>query len=468
MNVALVNTNRMQPPVAPIGLDYVAEALAAAGHSVTLLDLFWEDKPEPAIRRFFRKADVGLVGMTLRNTDDCTFSSRESFLQGFVGMVGAVRESTGAPVVVGGVGFSVMPECILDRAGADFGVWGDGEFVLPALARRLEQQQPCHDLPNLIWRRDGKWLRNPPYRGSLSELPPMSRTWVDNRRYVRYGGQAGFETKRGCSGRCIYCADPVAKGGSVRVRPPGVVADELERLTGQGIDALHVCDGEFNMPEAHALAVCREISRRGLGDRMRWHTYCAPAPFSQELARAMRGAGCTEIKFGADNGSDGMLKRLGREFTAEDIVRAVHRAKEAGIAVTLDLLLGAPGETVASIEQTVELVRRVDPDRVGVSLGVRIYPHTGMAAGVASGEYAPGLVGGDDPFDPLFFLEPKIVRFLFDWIQAVHGQDDRFCFFEPSGPAEDCDCSSNPQLMDVIARGYHGAFWDILRLYEKE
>jgi hypothetical protein len=462
MNIALVNTNRTQPPIAPIGLDYVAEALHAAGHSVTILDLFWEDNAKSAIRRFFRNTDYGLVGMTLRNTDDCTFSSRESFLSEFIDMAKAVRENSGAPIVLGGVGFSVMPEFVLDLTKADFGVWGDGEFVLPELAKRLEKQQPCQDLPNLIWLKDGKWRRNPPSSVSLSALPPMSRTWVDNRRYFRYGGQAGFETKRGCSGRCIYCADPVAKGSSVRVRQPAVVADELERLIEQGIDAAHVCDGEFNIPEKHALSVCREIARRGLGEKIRWHTYCAPAPFSQELAKEMRAAGCAGIKFGADNGNDRMLKRLGRDFNSIDISNAARWTKEEAMSLTLDLLLGAPGETIESIEQTVELVKQADPDRVGVSLGVRVYPGTGLAAQVAAEKYAGGLVGGKDSFDPLFFLEPQIVQFVFDWVNALRGTDDNFLFYNPSRLEQ--DCNSNPWMIETIAQGYQAAFRDILRL----
>ena len=80
MRVALVNTNRMQPPIAPIGLDYVAEALLASGHDVEILDLCWETDPHSATRRFFDSADFGLVGLTLRNTDDCGFTTRHSFL----------------------------------------------------------------------------------------------------------------------------------------------------------------------------------------------------------------------------------------------------------------------------------------------------------------------------------------------------------------------------------------------------
>jgi tryptophan 2-C-methyltransferase len=468
MKVALINTNRMQPPVAPIALDYIAEALHAAGHIVQLLDLCWEEAPKSAIERFLKNSSFGLVGMTLRNTDDCVLTSRQSFLPGFVEIVKAVRDNSDAPIVLGGVGFSVMPEHILALSNADFGIWGDGEFVLPELAERLENKKSHADLPNLIWRENGKWRRDPPSWRSPADLPAMSRRWVDNPRYFRCGGQAGFEAKRGCSGRCIYCADPVAKGNCVRLRPPSAVVDEIERLIAQGIDVLHTCDGEFNIPERHALEICREITGRGLGDKLQWYAYCAPAPFSPELAKAMRDAGCVGIDFGADNGSAAMLQRLGREFSPADILNAAQWAKEQGITVMLDLLLGGPGESRGSIEDTVALVKRADPARAGVSLGVRVYPFTELAAQVASKELAGGLTGGKDPFEPLFFVEPQVAPFVFDWLNTLIGNDKRFLFYDPSRPKQNYNYNANDRLVEAIQKGYRGAYWDILRRYEAE
>jgi hypothetical protein len=354
MRVALVNTNRITPPVAPIGLDYVAEALSAAGHEADILDLCWEERWEPAIARFLGGGEYGLIGVTVRNTDDCSFATRESFLPTLSSMVECIRKHTGAPIVLGGVGFSIMPEAVLTQCGADAGIWGEGEFPLADLSGRLESNRPWDDLPGLVVRRDGKWRRNSGSARALTDLPPMSRSFLDNRRYFREGGQAGIETKRGCPRRCIYCADPVAKGKHVRVRTPADVADELARLVAMGIDHVHTCDSEFNIPGDHALDVCREIIRRGLGERLRWYAYCAPLPFTQELADLMRRAGCAGINFGADSGDDRMLGTLRRDFRAQDIRRTASLCREAGITVMIDLLIGAPGETRESIVRTVE------------------------------------------------------------------------------------------------------------------
>lgn len=450
-----MNTNRLQPPVAPIGLDYVAEALHAAGHEIAVLDLCWEEDAGSAIDRCLRGPEFGLIGMTLRNTDDCVYTSRQSFLPDFAAFVQRVRTQTGAPIVVGGIGFSVMPERVLTLAGADYGIWGEGEFALPDLAARLEHGRPVDDVAGLVWRQNGNWRRNPPRFGSLADLPRMRRRWIDNGRYFLEGGQAGFETKRGCSGRCVYCADPAAKGKQVRVRPPRAVADEVEQLMAQGIDALHTCDGEFNISMPHALDVCREFIRRGLGERIRWYAYCAPAPFSRELARAMRAAGCVGIDFGADHGSAAMLQRLGRDFGPEDVCSATRWAKEEGMAVMLDLLLGAPGETREGIAQTVAMVRRAAPDLAGVSLGVRLYPGTALTAEV----------GAPEEEEPEFFLEPTIAPFVFDWMHELVGEDAGFLFFDPSRPKQNYNYNSNQRLVDAIRQGHRGAYWDILRTF---
>ncbi len=463
MRVALVNTNRIIPPIAPIGLDYVAEALGAAGHESDILDLCWEERWEPAVAKFLGGGEYGLVGVTVRNTDDCSFATRESFLPTLSSMVECIRKHTGAPIVLGGVGFSIMPEAVLARCGADAGVRGEGEFSLADLSGRLESNRPWDDLPGLVVRRDGTWRRNPGSTRPLSDLPPMSRSYLDNRRYFREGGQAGIETKRGCPRRCIYCADPVAKGKRVRVRAPADVAGEFARLVAMGIDHVHTCDSEFNIPEDHAIEVCREIIRRKLGERLRWYAYCAPVPFTPELADLMSRAGCAGINFGADSGDDRMLGTLRRDFRASDIRRTASLCRKVGIAVMIDLLIGAPGETRESVVRTVEEMMEAGPDRVGVAVGVRVYPGTELADLVANRSGEEGLTGGQDLAEPVFFLEPKVSPFVFDLLEDLTRGDDRFLFFDPARPERNYNYNANLLLTEAIRAGYRGAYWDILR-----
>jgi hypothetical protein len=215
--------------------------------------------------------------------------------------------------------------------------------------------------------------------------------------------------------------------------------------------------------ERHVIEVCEEILRRGLSERVRWYAYCAPLPFSPKLARLMRRAGCVGIDFGADNGDAEMLKRLRRDYTPEDILSAARASREAGMAVMLDLLFGGPGESRESLVRTVELVRRAEPDRVGTSVGVRVYEGTELARLVTQPGLKEGLVGRGDPMDPLFFLEPKVAPFIFQLLDEMVGADERFFFTDPTRPDRNYNYNANQRLIEAIKKGHRGAYWDILR-----
>jgi hypothetical protein len=158
-----------------------------------------------------------------------------------------------------------------------------------------------------------------------------------------------------------------------------------------------------------------------------------------------------------------MLKRLKRDFSPADILNTVRLCKAAGITVMLDLLLGSPGETKDSIVRTIELMKQAGAERVGVSLGVRIYPQTELAGRIAQGQLKDGLVGNSDPLEPLFFLEPEISPFVSELLEHLVGNDERFFFFNPQAANRNYNYNANQLLVDAIQKGYRGAYWDILR-----
>jgi len=535
MRIALVNTNRIKPPIAPIALDYLAEALHAAGHEPVILDLCFAEDCTAAIADFFSVGNYDLAGFTLRNTDDCAFTSRQSFLEEFTGIVQKARKYSDAPFIVGGVGYSIQPEYITELCGADFGIFGEGEATLVELADKLsskpaikpsgrlserlaQRSNEWSKIQGLLWRREGSVIRNgvnARRKDTNLFLPKMTRCFIDNRRYYREGGQAGIEMKRGCPGRCIYCPEPLIKGRKVSLRPPGEIVYELKQLLQQEVTHIHTCDSEFNIPLSHAESVCRRIIGQGLGSKLQLYAYCSPTPFTRELARLMKQAGFTGINFGVDSGDPDMLKRLGRDYTPDDILNASNYCSEEGITVMLDLLFGAPGESETSIALTIELMKRTGASGFGVSAGVRVYRDTELErqlvrSGILSDRIfedpekkstagmdlntseqmkafragksqfdpnrlpsnrvnvhpdARGLFGGNTPSDPLFFIEPGVASSVFDILSRHIAGDERFFFFDPTRPAQNYNYNANQRLVDAIQKGFRGAYWDILRRY---
>jgi radical SAM superfamily enzyme YgiQ (UPF0313 family) len=470
VNVLLVNPNRMKPAIAPIGPDYLADSLLAAGHETRLLDLCFSEDLATDISRAVRDFTPGAIGVTVRNTDDCYFSGQAFFLPEIQAIIGMLRRLSDAPIVLGGVGFSVAPEAVLEFCEADFGIAGEGERAFIALLSALDSRSNLSRVPNLLRRENGSIRRNPSVPVDLAGLPPRRRALPDNSLYFRKGGQAGFETKRGCPMRCVYCADPVSKGHTTRLLPPAAVVADLSALLAQGIDHFHTCDCEFNLPAEHARDVCRALIDAGLGDRIRWYAYCAPTPFDEEMAALFKRAGCAGIDFGADSGCDEMLRRLGRHFTADDLAETARVCRRHGIPFMYDLLLGGPGETRETVRQTIGFVRRLDADCVGLSMGLRVYDGTPVARQIrAEGDPAsnPNLYGAkqDNPhfLKPVFYISPALGTDLPAYVRELVAGDPRFFLPEDGGENRNYNYNDNSVLVRAIERGARGAYWDILR-----
>ena len=463
-HVLLVNPNRVRPPIAPIAVDLLASALERRGVGVRVLDLAWSGSVEEDVRAAVRERPA-LVALTLRNLDDSSAASRVSFLPGHREVVSAVRRHTDAPVVLGGVGFSIAPAATLRALGADLGVRGEGEEALALLARGSAPDS----VPGLVWREGGRVRENAARPMELGAAPAPRRTFVDNARYLREGAQVGFETSRGCPMACRYCADPLARGRGLRRRAPESVADEVAALHAAGIDVLHTCDSEFGLDPAHGEAVASAIAARGLGARVRWYAYCTPTGFDDRLASAMRAAGCAGVNFGIDHVDDGQLARLGRAHRLADVERARAACRRAGIAAMFDLLLGAPGETRRTITFAIDALRRLDPEAVGVTLGLRLYRGTPLADELApAGQPARGGVeaADGDLLGPSFYVDEALGDDVGPWLAALIGGDRRFFFLAEAGAGADAasyNYNDNGPLEAAIAAGARGAYWDILR-----
>jgi len=468
--VLLVNPNQMKPPVAPLALDYLAHALKQKGFEVDLLDLCFSTDISLDIKSYFARNDVLAVAVTLRNTDDTYLASQDFCIDRYKQVIDLLKAQTSGPIILGGSGFSITPQAILDYYGLDLGIWGEGELSLPLLVDRIAAKHDYHGVPGLVFRNRKGFHSNAPKYLDLSRIAAPERSAVGNYRYFVEGGMGGVESKRGCPKDCIYCADPVGKGKKLRLRSPHSVADEIESLLEIGINHLHFCDSEFNIPEGHARDICLELMRRSLGDKLRWYAYASPVPFPQDLAALCRKSGCAGIDFGVDSGSDDMLRRLGREFLVADLSRTAEVCHQEGIVFMYDLLLGGPGETRESMRKTIETMKRLSPDRVGTALGVRICPQTKMSALVkrqGSLDKNPNLhgtiAGNDRFFKPVFYVSSDLGIDAPEYLSQLIGGDERFFYASPSGAERNYNYNDNTVLVNAIKAGYRGAFWDILR-----
>ena len=137
MKVLMINPNRFRPHIPPIGLEYVCNSLLRKNIEFELVDLNFEH--ESVLYPKLLEGDVDLVGITVRNVDSGVLANIVKFQPEIKRLVNRIKNTTECKVVLGGVGFSILPREILENSSADFGVVGYGEEALPALVRALRQ-----------------------------------------------------------------------------------------------------------------------------------------------------------------------------------------------------------------------------------------------------------------------------------------------------------------------------------------
>ncbi len=404
MRVLLIsaNTERINLPTLPVGLALVATAAREAGHEAVLLDLMTAPDPGAALGRAIQEHSPDAIGISVRNVDDQCMESPRFLLPQVSGVVAACRACSAAPLVLGGAGYSIFPAAALSYLGADLGVAGEGEVVFPQLLSLLERREDPGDLPGVYVRgrrASGKRTFAPnldilPYPGEdlwASANPRDPDLWVP------------VQSRRGCSLDCSYCSTAGIEGRTIRARLPSFVAADVARIAQAGFQRVYFVDNTFNLPPSYALELCRQIAAQRL--EIAWRCILYPHDVSVGLVRAMAEAGCAEASLGFESGSERILRAMNKRFLPDEVRRISDLLAAHGIRRMGFLLLGGPGETQASVDESLAFADSLHLDGLKVTVGIRIYPDTALAeTALREGLIAPD----DDLLFPRFYLTPGL------------------------------------------------------------
>jgi len=410
--VLLVSANReRQPfPVVPNGVACVASALEAAGHQVRVEDLCFSRDPHSSARKAVREFKPDAIGISVRNIDNSDLVALRHYTPEAAGILNTLRASApDAAIIAGGAAFGVAPEGLLDALQINHAVAGDGERATVALINALAAGRTPAGIPGVVQRENGVTTVTPPGGDAdIDALPAVNMDrWLNLASYERHGGTVPIQTKRGCVFKCVYCTYLNVEGWGYRLRSPELVADEMERLYRQA-DTRHFefVDSTFNAPPRHAAEICESIIRRKLRVQLDTTNF-TPASAPDYLLHAMRRAGFRWLGITAESASDAVLERLQKGFDAARVRTVAEDVQRAGIGVLWVFLIGGPGETATTIEETLKFAewRLSHGDAVYVTVGVRVYPGTAMRR-IAIQE---GVIEQDDPLlVPTFYLSPHL------------------------------------------------------------
>jgi len=400
MKILLINPNRYHtPPVPPLALEYLENAIRLSEHECRICDLCFEDDPAHALDTAIDEFTPDIAGLSIRNIDTVLFENNIFFLDDFKGYVSQLKKK-GVPLILGGAGYTFIPGGILEYLNADYGIEGPGERALVTALDMLEAG--TLDTGTVI---DG-WEA-----GIDPDMPVLRGKSIDLAHYIKKGGLAGFQTQKGCLGHCHYCGEGV---GQVFHRSPESIVNELNVLAKQEITDYHLCDAEFNQDLAFCHAFLEHLIEHG--PKISWALYMRTGPYDERLFELLKKSGAIMLTISVPTGPDSIA----------NAGKMIALAKKYELSVAVDLLLGFPGDTFDSVRADIEQMRSVAPDTVGVNATLRLAPSLPVTKTImASKEHREHLAGkiSDNPelILPVFYNHITV-----EMLKEIIGDDPRF------------------------------------------
>ncbi|TFG15639.1 MAG: radical SAM protein [Promethearchaeota archaeon] len=356
IKILLINPNRMQnPPVIPIGLEYLATALEKHDHDVTILDLCFASSPIEILKRTLKEGKYDLAGFSIRNIDSCVYFNNEFYLSELKKLIDCVKNHN-IRVVLGGSGFSAMPNEILEYLQADYGIIGPGEVSFPKFLELWQTKQL------------NKKILNGWDYGLDDSLIHKRTKKVNYQQYVTNEGIVGFTTHSGCQNQCPYC---IEAGTKVSFKKITNILAELEYLVNLGYTHFHLCDSEFNSDLNFSIEFCENLVKKALP--LKWTLYMKPFPYNERLFQLLHKSNAYLITLSVD--SDKITQTL-NNYSYDDLVKIIDFCKKYKIEIAIDLITGYPYETLDSTKKTIEFFQKHRPTTVGISFYYRIYKNT--------------------------------------------------------------------------------------------
>ncbi|MDI6760006.1 MAG: radical SAM protein [Candidatus Brocadiaceae bacterium] len=350
----------------PLLLAYAASYVRARGHKVDLIDAQVESV---SVGDFIERAKGLCPDFLVCETSTPSFTSDARVID----LV--KKEIPGLKVVFLGPHVTALPEESLRGTSIDCVVMGEYEESLLEYVEKGPKETK-----GIAYRVNGHVVRNAfrDYISDLDSLPFPVRDLLPNYRYFDPILRNPFTFMlggRGCPYRCIFCNWPqTISGRRYRVRTVRNIVDEIGHLLeNYEFKSILFNDDTFTANKQHAIAVCDEILRRGL--KFDWACYARADTDDEELLRKLRKAGCYLLKVGVESSNQAILDGVKKGYKVENIRRGIKRMLEECFHVHATFVIGLPGETKETIQETVNFAIELSPTTVQFSSAIP-YPGT--------------------------------------------------------------------------------------------
>jgi radical SAM superfamily enzyme YgiQ (UPF0313 family) len=348
----------------PLGIATIAAVLENAGYEVKILDLNFLSKRKfswKQLEESIKEIKPDIVGIT------CTTPAVINILK-----ITEIIKNINSEIftVVGGPHASVIPQNLLKIGKCiDFAVIAEGEYTFPELVRRIEDKRGIKDVQGIAYREGEDVILTPkrPYIENLDEIPFPARHLLPSLSEYRFAGHCynklpvtSMITSRGCPHGCNFCSQGVF-GRRYRARSAESVVSEMEHLvTKYNIKSLMIVDDTFTVDRERICKICELIINRGLD--VSWLCYAGVQDVDKDMLIKMKKAGCYQIYYGIESGTQRILNIMNKGVTIEQIKAAVKYAKEVGIEVRGQFMFGYPTETPKEIRKSIVFAKKLRLD----------------------------------------------------------------------------------------------------------
>lgn len=273
----------------------------------------------------------------------------------------------------------------LEKSGADLAVLGEVEqsvFQLINLVKKTKKNYSNYlvkaKIPGTAFFYKGKFIKQQARKPlKPDDLPFMAHHLLyekNQTKKIRYQVTSktvfvkekikwGFLlSSRGCPFNCTFCSPSIRNsiGKKYRFQSAKRTADEIEFLVNNfAVNAISFEDDLFTLNKKRVIELCKEIIKREI--KISWTVATRLDSLDMELAHWMKKAGCFGMSVGVETGSDRILSLINKGENLKDIKRGMLILKKVGIAVTVNLIIGHPTETLEELNQTLNLVKELQP-----------------------------------------------------------------------------------------------------------
>ncbi len=341
-----------------IGLASLAASLENKGHAVKIIDGSSVDLTSSTLSSIINQFKPKLIGISVTS-----YTLENSIL-----LAKRIKTNFDIPIVIGGAHVNIYPRESLWIKSVDFAIYGDGEDPLVELVEAIEHAKDFSTIRNLCYRKNRQIIVNDPRPlNPLDKYPFPAIHLLDMAQYSYFFKEKEkfmvMFTSRGCVYDCNFCSMSTSV---YRLRSVENVIAEIERYYFQlGIRTIHFYDDCFTANRSWVLKFIDTLGKKKI--HIAWSCLTRADRVDDELLDRMAKAGCFLIKYGIESGDPRMLKIMNKRTNLNNLYNAIHLTKKHNISPLGFFMIGIPGETMKSIQNTIRFILNSELDYIRVS-----------------------------------------------------------------------------------------------------